>query len=54
MCIEPFDYSATQTLNGSCILGVVVGDSLIQGLGVHADKTLARTGGDGRTDGLPP
>jgi len=28
MGIEPFDYSATQMLNGSCILGVVVGDSL--------------------------
>jgi len=29
MCIEPFGCSATQMLNGSCILGVVVGDSLI-------------------------
>ena len=28
MGIEPFDYSATQMLNGSYILGVVVGDSL--------------------------
>ena len=28
MGIEPFNCSATQTLNGSCILGVVVGDSL--------------------------
>ena len=28
MVIEPFDCSATKTLNGSCILGVVVGDSL--------------------------
>ena len=31
MGIEPFDCSATQTLNGSCILGVVVGDSLMHG-----------------------
>ena len=28
MGIEPFDCSATQMLNGSSILGVVVGDSL--------------------------
>ena len=28
MGIEPFDCSATQTLNGSGILGIVVGDSL--------------------------
>ena len=28
MGIEPFDCSATQMLNGSCILDVVVGDSL--------------------------
>ena len=28
MDIEPFDCSATQTLNVSCILGIVVGDSL--------------------------
>ena len=28
MCIEPFGCSATQMLNGSCILGGVVGDSL--------------------------
>ena len=28
MGIEPFDCSATQTLNGSYILGVVVRDSL--------------------------
>jgi hypothetical protein len=26
--IENFACSATQTLNGSCILGVIVGDSL--------------------------
>ena len=29
MGIEPFDCSATQMLNVSCILGVVVGDSLM-------------------------
>ena len=28
MGIEPFDYSATQRLNESCILGVVIEDSL--------------------------
>jgi hypothetical protein len=28
MGIEPFTYSTTQILNRSCILGVVVGDSL--------------------------
>jgi len=28
MGIEPFDCSATQMFNGSCILGVVIGDSL--------------------------
>ena len=27
MCIEPFECSATQILNGSCILSIVVGDS---------------------------
>ena len=31
MGIEPFDCSATQTLNVSCIFGVVVGDSLCVG-----------------------
>jgi len=30
MCIEPFASSATQTLNGSCILDVIVGDNLRQ------------------------
>jgi hypothetical protein len=28
MSIEPFTYNVTQTPNESCILGVVVGDSL--------------------------
>jgi hypothetical protein len=28
MSIEPFTYNVTQTSNESCILGVVVGDSL--------------------------
>jgi len=28
MGIEPFDYSANQTLNGTYMLGVIVGDSL--------------------------
>jgi len=31
MDIEPFTYSTTQTSNRPCILGGVVGDSLIEG-----------------------
>jgi hypothetical protein len=33
MCIESFACSATQTLNGSCILGVIVGDSQLLSFG---------------------
>ena len=36
MGIEPFDYSATQMLNGSCILGVVIGDSLMRAVHLSA------------------
>jgi len=32
MGIEPFDRSATQTLNGSYILDVIVGDSLSEAI----------------------
>ena len=32
MSIEPFDCSATQRTNVSCILGVIVGDSLSHSL----------------------
>ena len=41
MVIEPFNCSATQTLNVSCILRVVVGDSLKETLSVVVYSTSA-------------